>query len=141
MQMSRGPSCPINPIPTESSGTEINTQVQHTLAPEDVVRREAHHVCSEWLQSRSQRIQVEGDSELMCPWVIDAERTPASASALANQNILHPFQVSLKGKGKRKLAYGSMAPFEFPHFLQSLSPQGTSRSGTRAAMPDACCCL
>jgi hypothetical protein len=38
MQMSLGPSCPIRPFSTESSGTEINTQVRGTLAPKDVVR-------------------------------------------------------------------------------------------------------
>jgi hypothetical protein len=45
---------------------------------------------------------VEGDLELTCLWVIDAERPPPGTSASADQNILHPFQVSLKGKGKGK---------------------------------------
>jgi hypothetical protein len=44
---------------------------------------------------------VECDLELMCAWVIDAERPSPGASALANRNILHPFQVSLKGKNRK----------------------------------------
>jgi hypothetical protein len=52
MQMSAGPSCPIHPFPMESGGTEINTQVHGTLAPEDVARQEARRVCSEQLRSQ-----------------------------------------------------------------------------------------
>jgi hypothetical protein len=47
MQISPGPSCPVCPFSTESGGTKINTRVRGTLAPKDVVRWEAHHVCNE----------------------------------------------------------------------------------------------
>jgi hypothetical protein len=63
---------------------------------------------------------VKGDPELMCPRVIDAERLPPGTSASADRNILHPFQVSLKIKRKRKLGCVSLSPFEFPHFFPSL---------------------
>jgi hypothetical protein len=46
---------------------------------------------------------VEGDPELACPGVVNAERPPPGTLASADQNILHPFQVSLKGKGKETL--------------------------------------
>jgi hypothetical protein len=71
MQMSPGPSCPNRPFSTKLGGMEINTRVRGSLAPEDVVRRVADHVYSEWLRSRMQRRWVEGDLELACPWVID----------------------------------------------------------------------
>jgi hypothetical protein len=103
MQMSPGQSCPFHPFSMESGGTEINTWVQGTLAPEDVVRREVRRVYSERLRSRRQRRWVEVDPEFMCPWVIDAERPPLSTSRSVNRNIMHPFQFSLKGKGKESL--------------------------------------
>jgi hypothetical protein len=60
-----------------------------------------------------------GHSELTCSWVINMERPPPSTSALTDRNNLHLFQVSLS-KRKRKLAYTSLAPFEFLHFFPSL---------------------
>jgi hypothetical protein len=96
--MSLGPSCPVCPFSTESGGTEINTRVQGTLAPGDVARREARHVYSEGLWSQRQRGWVEGNPELVCPWVINP-----GTSASVDWNMLHPFQVSLKGKGKESL--------------------------------------
>jgi hypothetical protein len=119
VQMSLGPSCPIHPFPMESGGMEINTQVRGTLAPEDVVRREACRVCSEWLWSQRQRRWVEGNSELTCPWVIDTERPSTGASPSADQNILHLFQVSLKGKEKENL---SAHPWLSLSFLISSRP-------------------
>jgi hypothetical protein len=56
---------------------------------------------------------VEGDLELVCPWVIDAERPPCGTSASVDQNILHPFQVSLKGKGKESLPTRPLLPLSF----------------------------
>jgi hypothetical protein len=103
MQMSPGPSCLICPFSTESGETEINTRVQGTLAPGDVARREARHVYSEGLWSQRQRRWVEGNPELVCPWVINAESLPPGTSASVDWNMLHPFQVSLKGKGKESL--------------------------------------
>jgi hypothetical protein len=43
---------------------------------------------------------VEGDPELRCPQVIDVENPPPGTSTSVDRNFLHPFQVSLKGKGK-----------------------------------------
>jgi hypothetical protein len=63
---------------------------------------------------------VEGDLDLACPWVINTERPPLGTSASVDRNILHPVQVNLKLKGKRKLACTSLASFEFPHFFPSL---------------------
>jgi hypothetical protein len=56
---------------------------------------------------------VEGDPELVCPWVVDMERSPPSTSASANWNILHLFQVSLKGKGKESLPAHPWLPLSF----------------------------
>jgi hypothetical protein len=45
---------------------------------------------------------VEGDAELVCPLAANAGRPLPGTSALADRNIMHPFQVSLKRrKGKR----------------------------------------
>jgi hypothetical protein len=111
--MSPGPSCPIGPFSTESSGTEINTWVQGTPAREDVARREPHRVYSERLWSRRRRRRVEGDPELACPGVVNAERPPPGTLASADQNILHPFQVSIKGKGKETLPTRPWLPLSF----------------------------
>jgi hypothetical protein len=56
---------------------------------------------------------VEGDPELTCSWVINAERPPPSTLASVNQNILHLFQVSLKGKGKESLPAHPWLPLSF----------------------------
>jgi hypothetical protein len=68
---------------------------------------------------------VEGDAELTCLHVTDAERMLRDTLALAGRNILHPLWVSLKER-KRKLACASLAPFEFPHFFPSLILQHLS---------------
>jgi hypothetical protein len=47
--MSLGPSCPIRPFFTKLGGTNNNTEVQGASIPEDLLRREARHVCSQWL--------------------------------------------------------------------------------------------
>jgi hypothetical protein len=56
---------------------------------------------------------MEGDPKLMCMWVIDLERPPPGTSALADRNILHPFQVCLKGKGKESLLVCPWLPLSF----------------------------
>jgi hypothetical protein len=71
-------------------------------------------------------MRVEGDAELACPPATDAERVLLDTSALADQNILHLFEVSLKRR-KRKLACAPLAPVEFPHFFSSLFQQHMSR--------------
>jgi hypothetical protein len=56
---------------------------------------------------------VEGDPELVCPWVIDAEMPPIGTFAPADQNILHPFWVSLKRKEKEILPTRPWLPLSF----------------------------
>jgi hypothetical protein len=56
---------------------------------------------------------MEGDPDLTCRWVINVERLPPSTSASADQNILHSFQVSLKGKGKESLPACPWLPLSF----------------------------
>jgi hypothetical protein len=56
---------------------------------------------------------VEGDPELMCSLVIDTERPLPRTSASADRNILHSFQVSLKGKGKDSLLVHPRLPLSF----------------------------
>jgi hypothetical protein len=56
---------------------------------------------------------VEGDPELTCPQVIDAGRPPPCTSASTDRNILHPFHVSLKGKGKESLLACPWLPLSF----------------------------
>jgi hypothetical protein len=80
--------------------------------PKDVMRRDAHHVCSERLQARRQRRLVEGDAELACLPAIDVGRSLLDTSALADCNTLHPFQVSLKRR-KRKLVVRPWLPSSF----------------------------
>jgi hypothetical protein len=56
---------------------------------------------------------MEGDPELACSWVIDEERSPPSTTASADQNILHPFLVRLKVKGKECLPSRHWLPLSF----------------------------
>jgi hypothetical protein len=69
---------------------------------------------------------VEGDAVLVCPPAADVGRLLLDTSIMADRNVLHSFQVSLKRR-KRKLAYAPLAPFEFPHFFPSLFLRCLSR--------------
>jgi hypothetical protein len=62
---------------------------------------------------------VEGDPELACLWVIDAEKPPLvlQHQSTGTSCIVPSY---LKRKRKRKLACASLAPFKFPHFFPSL---------------------
>jgi hypothetical protein len=75
--------------------TKNNTQVCGAPAPKDMVRQEAHRVCSEWLRSQRPKKWVEHDPELACLWVAGVEGPSSDVSVLANQNILHPLLVRL----------------------------------------------
>jgi hypothetical protein len=85
------------------------------------VRQEAGRACSKRLRSQRLKRLVEGDLELACLRVTNAERSSTDAPASADRNILHLLQVSLKVKRKkRELAYVFLALFEFPHLFLSL---------------------
>jgi hypothetical protein len=64
--------------------------------PKNVTRREARHVCNEWMQARRQMRRVDGNTELACPPTTDVGRSLPDTLALADRNTLHSFQVSLK---------------------------------------------
>jgi hypothetical protein len=68
---------------------------------------------------------VEGDTEIACSQVTDAEMLLHDTLALAGWNILHPLLISLKQR-KGKLSYAPLAPFEFPHSFPSLFLQHSS---------------
>jgi hypothetical protein len=80
--------------------------------PKNVTRREARHVCNEWMQAWRQMRRVDGNTELACPPTTDAGRSLPDTLALADRNTLHSFQVSLKRR-KRKLACAPLAPSSF----------------------------
>jgi hypothetical protein len=61
----------------------------------------------------------EGDAELECPLVTDAERVFPDTLVSADRNALHPLPVSLKEK-ERILACVLLASFNFPHFFPFL---------------------
>jgi hypothetical protein len=67
VRVSLRPSHLVRPSFTKVSGARINTRVEEALVPEDSVRQEAHHVCSEWLQLQRLKRHVEGNLELTCP--------------------------------------------------------------------------
>jgi hypothetical protein len=56
---------------------------------------------------------VEGNPELVCTQATDTERPPPGTSASADRNIVHPFQVSLKGKQKDSLHVHPLVPLSF----------------------------
>jgi hypothetical protein len=60
-----------------------------------------------------------GNMELACQQVTEMENSLSGTSALADWNILHALQVSLKER-KGRLACASLVPYEFPHFFPSL---------------------
>jgi hypothetical protein len=69
--------------------------------PEEAARRDAHCVCGERLRSWRQKGWVEGDVELTCPQITDVEGPLPGTPVSADQNILLPLQVSLKGKRRK----------------------------------------
>jgi hypothetical protein len=50
VMVSPWPSCLICPSCMKPDGTKISTHVREALTPEDSMRQEAHHACSEQLQ-------------------------------------------------------------------------------------------
>jgi hypothetical protein len=73
MRVFPGPSCLVRLSFTKLGGTKINAQIRETLTPEDSVRQVARHAYSKRLRSQRLKRLVEGDPELACLWVTDAE--------------------------------------------------------------------
>jgi hypothetical protein len=75
MRVFPGPSCLIRLSFTKLGGMKINAQVRETLTPEDSVRQVARRANSKRLRSQRLKRLVEGDPELACLRVTDAERS------------------------------------------------------------------
>jgi hypothetical protein len=101
--MSPWPRSLIQPSFSRPGEAETNTQVQEALVPDDSVRQEACHACSEWLRLQRLKRRVEGEQELMCSRAACVNKTSQLALALANQGIMQPPRVSFleKQKGRK----------------------------------------